>query len=138
MHTNSKGKGFEPMPTTDWIIGELERIILEAKRPSTAPFSAGGGAAPRPSSGGGGGDWLRGKVTYWNVEEKEGPKGPYVKARVGISWVQDGERQSEFLSTLNRELIERIDPLNKGDLVEYKVLEKGKYRDLEDLRLSTR
>jgi hypothetical protein len=126
-----------------WIVGELERLVNELKKnpaPQT-PSNAGGGGAPSSSAGGGVnlGAWKRAKVTFWNVEEKTSARGPFTTARVGLSWVENGERKSQFLSTLNRDLIMRIDPLEKGVNVEYMSATNAKgYEDLTDLRVTGR
>jgi hypothetical protein len=126
-----------------WIVGELERLVNELKKnpvPQT-PSNAGGGGAPSSSAGGGVnlGAWKRAKVTFWNVEEKTSARGPFTTARVGLSWVENGERKSQFLSTLNRDLIMRIDPLEKGVNVEYTSATNAKgYEDLTDLRVTGR
>ncbi len=125
-----------------WIVGELERLVNELKKnPPQTPSNAGGGGAPSSSAGGGVnlGAWKRAKVTFWNVEEKTSARGPFTTARVGLSWVENGERKSQFLSTLNRDLIMRIDPLEKGVNVEYTSATNAKgYEDLTDLRVTGR
>ena len=125
-----------------WIVGELERLVNELKKPAPqTPSNAGGGGAPSSSAGGGVnlGAWKRAKVTFWNVEEKTSARGPFTTARVGLSWVENGERKSQFLSTLNRDLIMRIDPLEKGVNVEYTSATNAKgYEDLTDLRVTGR
>ena len=126
-----------------WIVGELERLVNELKKnpASQTPSNAGGGGAPSSSAGGGVnlGAWKRAKVTFWNVEEKTSARGPFTTARVGLSWVENGERKSQFLSTLNRDLIMRIDPLEKGVNVEYTSATNAKgYEDLTDLRVTGR
>ncbi len=129
------------MSTNQWIIGELERLLAELRKPQ-APSNAGGGGTPAPAAGGGApnlGAWKRAKVTFWNVEEKQSTRGPFTAARVGLSWVENGERKSQFLSTLNRELIMRIDPLEKGANVEYTSATNAKgYEDLTDIRVTGR
>ena len=125
-----------------WIVGELERLVNELKKPAPqTPSNAGGEGAPSSSAGGGVnlGAWKRAKVTFWNVEEKTSARGPFTTARVGLSWVENGERKSQFLSTLNRDLIMRIDPLEKGVNVEYTSATNAKgYEDLTDLRVTGR
>lgn len=137
---NAYGRKLTPMTDRAWIIGELERLVAELKKnPLQAPSNAGGGGAPSSSAGGGAnlGAWKKGKVTFWNVEEKTSARGPFTAARVGISWVENGERKSEFLSTIDRALIHRIDPLEKGTLVEYTSETNAKgYLDLTDLRVT--
>jgi len=140
---NAYGRKLTPMTDRAWIVGELERLVNELKKnpaPQT-PSNAGGGGAPSSSAGGGVnlGAWKRAKVTFWNVEEKTSARGPFTTARVGLSWVENGERKSQFLSTLNRDLIMRIDPLEKGVNVEYMSATNAKgYEDLTDLRVTGR
>jgi hypothetical protein len=140
---NAYGRKLTPMTDRAWIVGELERLVNELKKnpaPQT-PSNAGGGGAPSSSAGGGVnlGAWKRAKVTFWNVEEKTSARGPFTTARVGLSWVENGERKSQFLSTLNRDLIMRIDPLEKGVNVEYTSATNAKgYEDLTDLRVTGR
>ena len=125
-----------------WIVGELERLVNELKKPAPqTPSNAGGGGAPSSSAGGGVnlGAWKRAKVTFWNVEEKQSDRGPFTAARVGVRWVENGEMKSEFLSTIDRALIMRIDPLEKGANVEYtSAINKKGYLDLTDLRVTGR
>jgi len=140
---NAYGRKLTPMTDRAWIVGELERLVNELKKnpaPQT-PSNAGVGGAPSSSAGGGVnlGAWKRAKVTFWNVEEKTSARGPFTTARVGLSWVENGERKSQFLSTLNRDLIMRIDPLEKGVNVEYMSATNAKgYEDLTDLRVTGR
>lgn len=140
---NAYGRKLTPMTDRAWIVGELERLVNELKKnpaPQT-PSNAGGGGAPSSSAGGGVnlGAWKRAKVTFWNVEEKTSARGPFTTARVGLSWVENGERKSQFLSTLNRDLIMRIDPLEKGVNVEYTSATNARgYEDLTDLRVTGR
>ena len=140
---NAYGRKLNPMTDRAWIVGELERLVNELKKdpvPQT-PSNAGGGGAPSSSAGGGVnlGAWKRAKVTFWNVEEKQSDRGPFTAARVGVAWVENGERKSEFLSTIDRALIMRIDPLEKGANVEYtSAINKKGYLDLTDLRVTGR
>lgn len=65
--------------------------------------------------------WKRALVTFWSVEEKQNDRGTYTAARVGLAWIEpDGERQSCFLSTFDKSLIMKLDPLQKGSRVEYR------------------
>lgn len=79
--------------------------------------------------------WKRALVTYWVVEEKQNDRGAYTQGRVGLSWIEaDGERQSCFLSTFDRALILKIDPLQKGSKVEYRAFrDKSGKEKLADL-----
>ena len=122
------------MSANQWIIGELERIIAELRKSPGPQQGATAFVAPAAVSKAVPAGWKRAKVTFWAVEEKMGQKGPYTAARVGLSWIENGERKSEFLSTFNRELIMRIDPLEKGTSVEYQDETKGQYRNLVDIR----
>lgn len=141
---NAYGRKITPMTDRAWIIGELERLVAELKKNPVpqAPSNAGGGGAPSSSAGSGApnlGAWKRARVTFWNVEEKQSARGPFTAARVGLSWVENGERKSQFLSTLDRNLIMRIDPLEKGVNVEYTSATNAKgYEDLTDLRVTGR
>ena len=121
-----------------WIIGELERLVNELKK---NPISAqGGGGAPAPAAPAAPaslGAWKKGRCTFWAVEEKISEKSgkAYCKARIGLSWIENGESKSCFLSTLDRKLIESIDPVNKGDRVEYQTEQSGQYENLTALRV---
>ena len=132
---NTKGRTFRPMSTNQWIIGELERMLAELRKPQ-APSNAGGGGTPAPAAGGGAtlGAWKRAKVTFWGVEEKQGPKGPYYRAALYVSWVENGERMSAKMSTLDRKLIEAIDPLEKGSSIEYQSEKNGQYENVIAVR----
>jgi len=132
---NTKGRTFTPMSTNQWIIGELERMLAELRKPQ-APSNAGGGGTPAPAAGGGAtlGAWKRAKVTFWGVEEKQGPKGPYTRAALYVSWVENGERMSAKMSTLDRKLIEAIDPLEKGASIEYQSEKNGQYENVIAVR----
>jgi hypothetical protein len=118
-----------------WIIGELERLVNELKKNPIA--AQGGGGAPAPAAPASLGAWKKAKCTFWAVEEKISEKSgkAYCKARIGLSWIEDGESKSCFLSTLDRKLIESIDPVNKGDRVEYQTERSGQYENLTALRV---
>lgn len=141
---NAYGRKITPMTDRAWIVGELERLVAELKKnPNTqAPSNAGGGGAPSSSAGGGApnlGAWKRAKVTFWSVEEKQGENGPFTAAAVGLSWVENGERKSQVLRTIDRKLIMRIDPVEKGAHVEYTSAINAKgFENLTDLRVTGR
>lgn len=123
------------MTDRTWIVGELERLVNELKK---QPIVAqGGGGAPAPAAPASLGAWKKAKCTFWAVEQKISEKSgkAYCKARIGLSWIEDGESRSCFLSTLDRKLIESIDPVNKGDRVEYQSEKQGQYENLTALRV---
>lgn len=123
------------MTDRTWIIGELERLVNELKK--TPLPAAAGGSAPAPAAAASLGAWKKAKCTFWSVEEKVSEKTgkAYCKARIGLSWIENGESKSCFLSTLDRKLIESIDPVTKGDRVEYQTETNGQFENLTALRV---
>jgi hypothetical protein len=83
--------------------------------------------------------WNRALCTFWAVEEKENDRGAYTQARIGLRWkAANGEVQSCFLSTFDKALIMRIDPVTKGAPVEYTTTrDKSGREKLADLRLTS-
>jgi hypothetical protein len=84
--------------------------------------------------------WNRALCTFWAVEEKENDRGTYTQARIGLRWKDgSGEQQSCFLSTFDKALIMRIDPVMKGQTVEYSTTrDKSGREKLADLRVTNR
>ena len=123
------------MATTEWIIQELERLVAEIKRTPLAPSNAGGGGAPSSVAGGGGG-WKKARVTFWAVEEKEGPKGPYARAALYVAWREDGEDCKAKMSTIDQKLIRSVDPLVKGTHIEYQSEKNGQYENVTAIRVT--
>jgi len=127
------------MSDRDFIIGELEKLVANLKGTIRAAPAAGGSV---PSAAGAFGDalgqWKRARVTFWNVEQKEGPKGPYVRAALYVAWTENGESKSEKMSSINQRLIESIDPLNKGDTIEYQSEANGKFVNFTAVRKTNR
>lgn len=121
-----------------YIIGELERLVAELKRNPQTPSNAAGGGASAPAGGGGNplGAWQRARVTFWTVEEKLGPKGPYCRASLYVAWRENGEDRKAKMSTLDRKLIESVDPLQKGDMIEYQSQKRGEYEDVTAIRVT--
>lgn len=113
------------MDRLNYIIGELRRILAETDSSSQGD-ARGGSPAPAPSPG----DWIKGKVTFWKVEQLEGARGPYTKATIGI------QGREGFMSTFDEAVIMKVDPLTKGDLVEFqtKPSKCGKYVNIAALR----
>ena len=126
------------MSTNAFIIGELERLIAELKRTPSTPSNAAGGGASAPAGGGGNplGEWKKAKVTFWGVEEKQGPKGPYLRAALYVAWRENGEDRKAKMSSIDRKLIESTDPLQKGDLIEYQSEKRGEYENFTAIRVA--
>jgi hypothetical protein len=84
--------------------------------------------------------WNRALCTFWAVEEKENDRGTYTQARIGLRWKDaNGDAQSCFLSTFDKQLIMRIDPVMKGATVEYTTTrDKSGREKLADLRVTSR
>lgn len=112
------------MDRLNYIVGELRRILAEIDSEKAGAR----GAAPSPAPPADG--WTKGKVTFWKVEQAEGARGPYVKATIGI------QGREGFMSTFDEALIHRVDPLSKGEIVEFltKPSKCGKYTNLADIR----
>lgn len=114
------------------IVTELRRLAdkIEQGGKQNAPSIE--RSAPTPPSADG---WQRALCTFWAVEEKTNDRGPYTAARIGLRWKDaNGEQQSCFLSTFDRQLISKVDPVPKGVAVEYRVTrDKSGREKLADL-----
>ena len=83
--------------------------------------------------------WNRALCTFWAVEEKENDRGTYTQARIGLRWKDGSGELSCFLSTFDKALIMRIDPVMKGQTVEYSTTrDKSGREKLADLRVTNR
>ena len=127
------------MSERDYIIGELEKLVATLKQTIRAAPPAGGSVPPAAGAFSDAlGQWRKARVTFWGVEQKEGPKGPYVRAALYVAWTENGEQRSEKMSSINQRLIESIDPLAKGDTIEYQSQSNGKYTDFTAVRKTNR
>ena len=128
------------MADNDWIVGELEKLVATIKGQTTRAAPAAGGTSPSAAGAFGDalGQWKRARVTFWGVEQKEGPKGPYTRAALYVAWTENGESRSEKMSSINQRLIESIDPLNKGDTIEYQSEANGKFVNFTAVRKTNR
>jgi hypothetical protein len=110
------------MDRLTWVTNELQRLVNELK---ANPLER--KAEPAAPDDG----WTLGKVSYWDVKEGTNARGkPYVRGTLGIMGA-DG-----FMSTFDEEIIHGVDPLNKGERVEFKSESSkcGKYVNLVALR----
>jgi hypothetical protein len=70
----------------------------------------------------GGDGWQRGLCTFWNSETKDTMKGPALRGRLGLSWLENGTKTSAFYPVFDAGICEQLNgSLDKGQAIKVRL-----------------
>jgi hypothetical protein len=70
----------------------------------------------------GGDGWQRGLCTFWAAEMKDTMKGPALRGRLGLSWLENGTKTSAFYPVFDAGICEQLNgSLDKGAAIKVRL-----------------